>query len=208
MKKKGYIILISVLLLGILLGIGRAFFEKYQNNKLEKHVIDKYGFEISYSKAYKEIISTSENIDDKLSNLTVTESGEQIAEYMQNLNLVETVRNLKNKENGIKFIIDAINKEKTKLSLEEICKRYIVMFKVYNEEQIVKESNVEIIKIGENEAGKVTIKVNGETSDSLLIAYLLPLEDKEITLTFIAPEEIFIQNENEIDKIVNSLKIY
>lgn len=208
MKKRGYIILISIFLLGILIGIGRYEITRYLNNKLEKNIIEEFGFEISYPRTYKDISVSGDDTSKLLSGITTTQSGEQISEYMQNLNFVKTVRNLKNEINGIKLLVEAINIEKTSLSLEEICKRYVVMFKIYNEEKKIKDSNYEIINIDGNNAGKVTIKIKGESEDSMLVAYLLSLENKEITLTFIAPELVAIKCENEINKIVNSIKIY
>ena len=126
---------------------------------------------------------------------------------MQNLNFVETVRNLKNELTGIRLIIEAINTEKTELDLEEICKRYVVMFQIYNEEKVIRESINEKVNIDGKEAGKVTIKVKGEEEDSILVAYLMPLEDKEITVTFIGSESMIDKSHKEIDKIINSLKI-
>lgn len=209
MKKRGYIIIIAIILLGIIVGIGRYGYDVYKQNKLVKHVIEEYGFEISYPKIYKEITKESDDEENKiLSNVTIKESGEQISEYMQNLNMTETVKNLKNELNGMKIIVEAINTEKTKLDIEEICKRYVVMFQIYNEEKVIKEKTNEKVIINGNEAGKVKIKVKGEKEDSILITYLMPLEDKEITVTFIGSESMINKAEKEINKIINSLKVY
>lgn len=209
MKKRGYIIIIAIILLGILVGIGRGGYDIYKQNKLVKHVIEEYGFEISYPKTYKDIIKESGDQEDKiLSNVTVKESGEQISEYMQNLNMTETVKDLRNELTGMKIIVEAINTEKTKLDIEEICKRYVVMFQIYNEEKVIRESHNESVTIDGKVAGKVTIKVKGEKEDSILIAYLMPLEDKEITVTFIGSESMINRAEKEISKIINSLKVY
>ena len=206
MNKKGWIILISVFVLGILFGMGKFFYSKYKDNAFEANVISEYNFEISYPKAYKDAISNDVSSD--MNNVLTKESGEIISEYMENLNLVEVVKNLKNESNGIKLNIEAIYTEKTSLDLEEICKRYAVMFKIYNEERVIKENINEIINIGGYEAGKVTLKVKGEKEDAIVIAYLLSLEDREITVKFIGSESMILKNEKEINKIINSLKIY
>lgn len=208
MRKKGYLILIGVIVLGVFLGVLQYGIEYYKENKLEKHVIEKYGFEISYSKKYKDVSKSGDNTSELLSNITTEVSGEQISEYMENLNFTEIVKDLKNEKDKIKFSVEALNIEKTPLSLEEICNRYIVMFRIYNEERNLIEKNTEIITIDENEAGKVTLKIKGENENTILRAYLLSLEDKEIAVTFITPETAFIKNEKQINKIINSLKIY
>lgn len=208
MRKKGYIILLSIILLGILLGIVSYAIENYLENKLEKHVIEEYGFEISYSKKYKDISVSGDNTSEILSNITTEVSGEEISEYMQNVNFTEVVKELKNEKDRIKLSVEALNIEKTALSLEEICNRYIVMFRIYNEERSILEKNTEIITIDGKEVGRVTIKIKGENEHTILRAYLLSLEDKEITVTFITPESAFTKNEKQINKIIKSLKVY
>ena len=209
MKKRGFKIILTIILLGIIVGIGRYGYDIYKQNKLVKHVIDEYGFEIAYPKAYKDVVEKSDDEENKiLSNVTVSKSGEQISEYMQNLKFTETVKNLKNDVNGVKLIVEALNIEKTALDLEEICKRYVVMFRIYNEEKPIRETNSEIININGIEIGKVEIKVKGEKEDSILIAYLISLEDKEITITFVGRDSMVNKNEKEINRIINSLKIY
>lgn len=208
MRKKGYLILIIAIVLGVLLGVLQYGIEYYKENKLEKHVIEKYGFEISYSKKYKDVSKSGDNTSELLSNITTKVSGEEISEYMENLNFTEVVKELKNEKDKIRFSIEALNIKKTSLSLEEICNRYIVMFRIYNEEKNIIEKNTEIITIDGKEVGKVTLKIKGENEHTILRAYLLSLEDKEITVTFITPESNFIKNEKQINKIINSLKLY
>lgn len=208
MKKKGYIILISIIIFGILLGIGIFGIEKYKENKLKNHIIEKYGFEISYPDTYKDISTSEDNKSEILEGISQTVSGEKYSEYYQSLNLVETVKKLKNEKSRIKLQIEAIKIEKTALQLEEICNRYITMFKVYNEEKVIQSQNSEIIKINDVDAGKVTLKIKGEDSNAVMTTYLISTEEKEITITFIGSEEQMTKNEKQINKIINSLKIY
>lgn len=208
MKKKGYILLIIALMLGMILGVINVIMDRNREKALKKHFIEEYNFEISYPDAYVDISKSGDDESTVLSNLTTKESGEQISEYMQKLNFVETVRDLKNELNGIKMSVEAIKIEKTELSLEEICNRYVVMFQVYNEDVVLNEIKKEIITLDGKETGKVTIKVDGKVEDSVVIAYLISTQDREITVTFIAPETTVQRFEDEINKIINSLKIY
>lgn len=208
MKKKGYIILIAALVLGIIFGVASYIIDRNKSKELKKHFIEEYNFEISYPDAYKDNSKSGDDTSTVLSNLSSVESGEQISEYMQNLNFVETVRNLKNELNGIRLIVEAIKTEKTELSLDEICNRYVIMFQVYNEDIVLEETNKEIITLDGKDIGKVTIEVKGEVENSIVIAYLISLEDREITVTFIAPKTTVTRFEKEINNIINSLKIY
>lgn len=206
MKKTGYKLILIIVLLGIILGIGSFLFERIKENKLVKHEYEQYNFEISYSNLYKDEKESGDSEKNILSNLTVTESGEQISDYMKNLKFVEVLEELKNDTKQIRLIIEAINKEKTQLTMEEICKRYVVMFKIYNDEAKIVTTEKEVIQINGEQIGKVTIEVEGKKENSILIAYLISLPDKEITVTFITPKKFFENNEKEINRIIKSIK--
>lgn len=206
MKKAGYKLILVIILLGILFGIGSFVFNKVQENALVSHKYEKYNFEISYPKLYKDEKKSGDTENNILSNVTVKESGEQISEYMKNINFVEVLEELKNDKKQTRLIIEAINKEKTQLTMEEICKRHVIMFKIYNEEAKIVESKNELIQLNGEEVGKVTIEVEGEKENSILIAYLISLPDREITITFITPKKLFENNKNEINKIIKSIK--
>lgn len=206
MKKTGYKLILIIVLLGIILGIGSFLFERIKENKLVKHEYEQYNFEISYSNLYKDEKESGDSEKNILSNLTVTESGEQISDYMKNLKFVEVLEELKNDKKQIRLIIEAINKEKTQLTMEEICKRYVVMFKIYNDEAKIVTTEKEVIQINGEQIGKVTIEVEGKKENSILIAYLISLPDKEITVTFITPQKFFENNEKEINRIIKSIK--
>ena len=206
MKKTGYKLILIIVLLGIILGIGSFLFERIKGNKLVKHEYEQYNFEISYSNLYKDEKESGDSEKNILSNLTVTESGEQISDYMKNLKFVEVLEELKNDKKQIRLIIEAINKEKTQLTMEEICKRYVVMFKIYNDEAKIVTTEKEVIQINGEQIGKVTIEVEGKKENSILIAYLISLPDKEITVTFITPKKFFENNEKEINRIIKSIK--
>ena len=206
MKKTGYKLILIIVLLGIILGIGSFLFERIKENKLVKHEYEQYNFEISYSNLYKDEKESGDSEKNILSNLTVTESGEQISDYMKNLKFVEVLEELKNDKKQIRLIIEAINKEKTQLTMEEICKRYVVMFKIYNDAAKIVTTEKEVIQINGEQIGKVTIEVEGKKENSILIAYLISLPDKEITVTFITPKKFFENNEKEINRIIKSIK--
>lgn len=206
MKKTGYKLILIIVLLGIILGIGSFLFERIKENRLVKHEYEQYNFEISYSNLYKDEKESGDSEKNILSNLTVTESGEQISDYMKNLKFVEVLEELKNDKKQIRLIIEAINKEKTQLTMEEICKRYVVMFKIYNDEAKIVTTEKEVIQINGEQIGKVTIEVEGKKENSILIAYLISLPDKEITVTFITPKKFFENNEKEINRIIKSIK--
>jgi hypothetical protein len=83
------------------------------------------------------------------------------------------------------------------------------MFKVFNEyEEVVYESHEEVTIDGVP-AGRTEIYVQGKDKNVYpgMISYLIPLEDREITLVFSGTEEIFKYNEKEMKKIINSIEL-
>ena len=82
------------------------------------------------------------------------------------------------------------------------------MFKIYNEDREIKENTEEIIDLNETKVGKVTLKLKTKEEDATLIAYLISLDDREITITFIAPASNIEKYDSEIKKIVSTLRVY
>ena len=83
------------------------------------------------------------------------------------------------------------------------------MFQVYNPNAVIKSSEYKEISIDGKSAGRVEIYIENQKSTSLpgLIAYLIPLDDREITITFMGTDMLFKNAENEIKKITESIKL-
>ena len=180
-------------------------YDLFQLNHLQKHRVEKYSFEISYPSHYRDNQKEEEELD-YTSRVKITVSGEEIANEMESLKMSENVISVKSNYRKMRMLVDAISVPKSTLDIEEICKRHIVMFRIYNEEAKIKESRIDKEIINQQEVGKVEITVEGKENDSKVVAYLLSLADKEITVTFIMPESEYSTNQKEIEKIMNSIK--
>ena len=135
--KKGYKVIIAMLIICILLGMSIFLFDIWQENHMQKHIVEKYSFEISYPSHYQDNQKQEEL--DYTSRVKVSVSGEEIAEEMKSMNMSENVLNVKSDKSKMRLLVDAIYTPKATLDMEEICKRYAVMFRIYNEGLTIKE---------------------------------------------------------------------
>ena len=111
--------------------------------------------------------------------------------------------------NGIEINITAIKTEKTKLTIEEIMERYIVTAQAsnYYNNYIINEISSQTIEIDNNKIGKVELLIQGKENFKSIIL-LMPLEEREITITINGSIEIIDNNIEKINNIIDTIKLY
>ncbi len=207
MRKKKIALLFWFIVLATAIGVGAKLLDGSEKKIYSKKTIDEYGLTISYPLSYEDIEEEGFSIEEITANITASVS-ETNKENGISLNLVKEVIHAKSDDSKLTLLVEAIKKEKSKKSLEEICKNYITMFKVFNEDLVVMESDYEIVEVGGYEAGKTTIYVYGKKENVYpgMISYLVPLEDREITIVFSGTKDLITTAEKEINKIINSVE--
>lgn len=168
--------------------------------------IPEYAFEISYPNAYK-IVQTEETNVDELSTKITSTLTEIEKEVELSMDFVEELIYVKSDKSKMTLLVEGIKKAKSPKTIEEICKDYITMFKVFNSSvTVISEEYEEVIVDGVN-AGRVKILVEGKKEGVYpgMISYLIPLEDREITIAITGTDEMFNLNSKEIEKIINSV---
>ena len=209
MRKKKIALLFWFMVLASAVAIGIIFIKQCSKYWYKNVEISEYGFQISYPNSYVDIPKEVENIEEIASNVASIILKEDVNTPGVSVDLVEEILHVKSDITNLTMYVEAIKKEKTKKTIEEICKDYLVMFKIYNEyEEVLLEEHEEVVIDGVK-AGKVAIFVRGKTDYVYpgMIAYLIPLEDREITVVFMGTQELFDFFEKEINKIVNSIKL-
>ncbi len=206
-RTKKILLLLLFVILASAIALGMILFDGIEYKIYKRHTFDEYAFSISYPQIYSPISQTITNndvISNNISSILVeNENPEATA-----ITFVEEIVKVKSADSGITLLIEGIKKDKTSKSIEEICKDYITMFKVYNSNEVVLESDFEEVEIGGVKAGKTTIYINGKTEDVFpgMISYLVPLEDREITIVFVGTKTLITKADKEINKIINSVK--
>ena len=83
------------------------------------------------------------------------------------------------------------------------------MFQVFNESEELIYKNYKETTVDGNPAGRTEIYVTGKTDDVFpgMISYLIPLEDREITIVFSGTRAMLEYFEKDIQKIINTVKL-
>lgn len=209
MRNKKMILCLLVFILMLAMGAGVIYVNEMLKYTYKTVKVKDYGLQLKYPRAYEDVVKNTKTDVEQISNQieVVVEEYEKSGDGL--LEFTEELINTKSKVSNITLLIEGIKKEKSTKTLEQICKDYIVMFKVFNSNPTIKSSKYEEVVVDGKNAGRVEIYIEGKDGKSCpgIISYLFPLNDREITITFMGTEKLFANNKNEINKIVDSIKI-
>lgn len=209
MRNKKMILCLLVFILMLAMGAGVIYVNEMLKYTYKTVKINDYGLQLKYPRAYEDVVKNTKTDVEQISNQieVIVEEYEKSGDGL--LEFTEELINTKSKVSNITLLIEGIKKEKSTKTLEQICKDYIVMFKVFNSNPTIKSSKYEEVVVNGKNAGRVEIYIEGKDGKSCpgIISYLFPLNDREITITFMGTEKLFANNKNEINKIVDSIKI-
>lgn len=209
MRNKKIILCLLVFILMLAMVAGTIYVNEMLKYTYKTVKINDYGLQLKYPRAYEDVVKNTKTDVEQISNQieVIVEEYEKSGDGL--LEFTEELINTKSKVSNITLLIEGIKKEKSTKTLEQICKDYIVMFKVFNSNPTIKSSKYEEVVVNGKNAGRVEIYIEGKDGKSCpgIISYLFPLNDREITITFMGTEKLFANNKNEINKIVDSIKI-
>lgn len=207
MKGKKITLIILIIILLTAMSLGALYIEELSRNWYKKVKNDEFGFEISYPNAYEDLIIETSKVQELSSQITITYTEEEISGYT----FTKRVINTKSDMNGMMFWVDALKVDKRPSGeIEDICKNYILNIeKIDNPDTTIVDSNYERVLINGVTAGRVEIYAQQNKNGIMpaMISYLIPLDDREITVTFSGHKKLFEKNSKEIEKIISSLKI-
>lgn len=211
MRNKKMILCILIFILMVSVGVGALYVKDMMVYTYKKVTIDDYGIEMKYPRAYEDVVKNVSTEYELLSGRITTvaeeyeKSGDSLIEFTSEL------LNSKSKVSGITLLVEGLKIAKTSKSIEQICKDYKVMFKIYNPNATVEKFDYEEVLIDGKPAGRVEIFIRNEDKDRKsspgIIAYLISLDDREITITFMGTENLLKNAKDEINKIVSSIKL-
>ena len=209
MRKKKIALLFWFIVLAGAIAVGMIYIKQSSRYWYKNVEISEYGFKISYPNSYVDIPKETENIEEIANNITSIIVKENVNTPGVSVDLVEEILHAKSDITNLTIYVEAIKKEKTKKTIEDICKDYLVMFKVFNEYEEVLYEKHEEVTIDGVPAGRTEVFVRGKTDGVYpgMISYLIPLEDREITIVFMGTQELFDYFGKEIKKIVASVEL-
>lgn len=171
------------------------------------HKIGEYNFSIKLPRAYKdyEVDYAGEKYAINSSIFDVDVTVEENNEYMKKV--PETVYNGGNILNGVGLTIQCLKTDKTTKTLDEIAESHHVLVSInYDDEYEIGELQKEFVKILGNDSVMTSIDMTKGKEEKTLVTYLLPLEDREITIMFFGNRKNISNSIEEIREIVSKIK--
>ena len=170
------------------------------------HDIEKYGFSIKLPRAYKDIELENNDRFGIISSIFNTEASVEVnEEYVSKT--PDIVYNGGNVLNGIGLMIQCLETEKTTKTLDEIAESHLVLTTIYYEDEYtIGELEKEYVEILGGQGIRTSIDLSNKKGTKTMVSYLLPLEDKEITIMFLGDKESISKSLKEIDDIVSMIK--
>lgn len=200
--KKLLILMAIVLVVTILYEPAKYLIIRATLSIYEGHEFANSNITMKLPKAYKEVIEEDEDYQINVSGVEGEADVKVNQEYLNTLpqKLYKGVNVL----NGISMV--ATEKEvpkKTMLTPEELADRYYVLVQIYFEDAQIGEPIWEAVNILGTEGAKVFVDIDDKTR----VGYLIPLDNSELTIEFSGTKENVEKYKNEIEKIVENIKM-
>ena len=154
MRKKKIALLFWFIVLACAICIGLMYLKEMNKRWFKDVEIAEYGLTISYPNSYIDIPIEKDNTEAMIDKVTSILTKQDIDNPNVSVDMVEKIIHAKSDLTGITIMVEAIKKEKTAKSIEDICKDYIVMFQVFNEYEEVIYQNRKETTVDGNPAGR------------------------------------------------------
>lgn len=197
------IIGLCILFLLVLLAIPLKNGAKYIFlNTWKNYEISKYNINFKLPRAYKEL--EDDTSSSEISSLISTNTNVKVnEEYISQK--PEVVYSGGSSLNGISMMVECFSTSKTTKTLDQIADNQHVLVRIYYEDNYkVSEPTKEFLTILGTDAVSTTTELTNKKGVKTLIQYLVPMSDKEVTITFMGEKENVEKSMNEIEKIVKS----
>jgi hypothetical protein len=111
-------------------------------------------------------------------------------------------------EDGIKMLIELVENKRTDKTIEEIMDNYGTTLKIFNLDSEIEVLDKKQVKIGDIIAGRIESKISKDNLATRATTLLIQKNNSEITITISGNEDAINNNEKQIEKIINSIKLY
>lgn len=203
-KKVGIGILIISLLV-VLIIFGSTVGKRLYLNTWKWYEVEDYNFSIKLPRAYKSFETSEDGFGLNSSAFTSEYLVEVEEKYVSKE--AEVVYSGGNIINGISLMIQCLYTEKTTKTLDEISEGNYILTTIYYEDNYnIGELQKEYVQVLGSDAIRNIVDISNDDVTKTLITYLIPLEDREITITFLGKKESVMKSMEEIEKIISQMK--
>lgn len=170
------------------------------------HDIPSYNFKVKLPRAYedaqlKEDDGTGIAYSAFLTDTNITMNEEYVSKSP------ERVYYGKNIKNGIHLMIQCLSTQKTDRSLEDIAESQHVLIRIFYEDDFqIGSQQKEFVDVLGTPGIKTSTDLTNDNGTITIINYLVPMEDKEVTISFYGFKDNIDKAEKEIESIINEMK--
>lgn len=168
--------------------------------------IPSYSFKVKLPRAYEDAVlkedeGTGISTSAFLSDTDVTTNEEYVSKSPERVYYGE------NTLNGIHMMIQCLSTQKTDRTLEDIADSQHVLIKIhYEDDYQISEPRREYINVMDTLGIRTAADLTNDKGTITIINYLVPMEDKEVTISFYGTKESIDKNKEEIEKIISEMK--
>ena len=170
------------------------------------HDIPSYSFKVKLPRAYKdaqlkEDDGTGIAYSAFLTDTNITMNEEYVAKSP------ERVYYGANSLNGIHMMIQCLSTPKTDRSLEDIADSQHVLIRIFYEDDFeISSTQKEFVDVMGTSGVRTVTDLTNDDGTITIINYLIPMEDKEVTISFYGLKDNINKAEEEIERIISEMK--
>ncbi|MBQ9313606.1 MAG: hypothetical protein IJ220_01165 [Clostridia bacterium] len=175
-------------------------------NSWEWHDISNYNIKFKLPRAYKNLETTKNNNLDLSSSLISTDTSIKVNENYVSKR-PEIVYSGGNTFSGVSLMIQCLATPKTTKTLEEIADSQHVLVKIYYEDDYtIDEPKKEYVSVLGTDAIRTSTNLINKDGAKTIINYLVPMDNQEVTITFMGEQKNVQNAENEIRRIIEQMQ--
>lgn len=170
------------------------------------HDIPSYNFKIKLPRAYEDAKLKENSESGILSSTFLTDTNITMNEEYVSKS-PERVYYGKNSLNGISMMIQCLYTPRTDRTLEDIADSQHVLIRIhYEDDYQISSPRREYANVLDTLGVRTATDLTNDKGTITIINYLVPMEDKEVTISFYGEKETVDKYEEEIEKIVSEMK--
>ena len=165
-----------------------------------------YGIELKLPRAYDEQKTIDNNVSSIASSFIKTESNVDINEEYK-VSRPDVIYNGGNKLNGVSIMVQAYKTSKTTKTLDEIAEGQNILVEIiYGNDYKMREVNKEYLNLMGVDSVKTTVELKNSSGVKTMINYMIPMDDEEITVTFLGTDVNMSKSIEQIDNIMKRIR--
>lgn len=203
--KKLLLVVIAIFIVLILVGPIKNGVTYLYLKTWEWHTTEEYGIKYKLPRAFEEVKTSVQS--SLLSSAVFTTDTEVKVNEKYVSKTSDIVYSGGNRLNGILLMLQCLKTEKTNKSLDEIAEgQHILVTLNYEKNYTVGEMQKEEVEVLGIQSVRISETLTKVDEEKMIVSYLVPMDDEEVTIIFFGDKENMIKEDSEIRKIVTQMQ--